>query len=207
MAGHKQRLYTVGHSTHPMEVFLELLQGHEITAVADVRSSPYSRYNSQFNREPFQADLRAAGIRYVFLGDELGPRTTDPACLVNGKASYQRIAETAAFQEGLRRVHRGVRSFRVALLCAEKDPVTCHRMILVCRHLRNDDLDIRHIREDGTLEANTAAEHRLMTSLDLTPGGDLFTSHEELLELAYDKQGDKIAYQQDEDRGGEPDHE
>ena len=194
----QHRLFTIGHSTHSVEALLDMLQRHDITAVADVRSSPYSQYNYQFNRESFQADLKKVGIQYVYLGSKLGPRSDDPCCWENGKASYKRIAETSAFQEGLNRLRKGLGTYRIALLCAEKDPTGCHRMILVCRHIRGRYPDIQHIREDGTLEAHAAAENRLLKLFDLTPGGDLLNSHEELLEIAYDKQGDKIAYSEDE---------
>src|SRR5205809_34415 len=94
-------VYTIGHSNHPMEKLLELLIAHGVTVVADVRSSPYSRYNPQFNRESLQADLKRAGLSYVFLGGQLGARSEDEACYVDGKVQFDLLARTPLFQQGL----------------------------------------------------------------------------------------------------------
>jgi uncharacterized protein (DUF488 family) len=186
-------LFTIGHSTHPIDEFIGLLKMHGITAVADVRSDPYSRYNPQFNRENLQPELKQHGIAYVFLGKELGPRSDDPGCYEDGKVSYQRLARTALFQEGLNRVRQGMASYRIALMCSEKDPVACHRTILVCRHLRSAGIQIRHILEDGSIEENDAVVKRLMELLKLSDE-NLFITPEEMVERAYDIQGDKIAF-------------
>ncbi len=186
-------LFTVGHSTHEAEAFVELLRVHSITAIADVRSSPFSRFNPQFNRETLQATLQRAGIDYVFLGEQLGARRSERDCYQDGKARYERIAKTPSFAEGLDRLRSGIQRHRIALLCAEKDPIICHRMILVCKALRDDPFEIRHIREDGTAESMEAAEERLLAAVGL-PSKDLFRSREELIDEAYERQSDRIAY-------------
>lgn len=191
-------LYTIGHSTHPTEHLLHLLSLHRISAVADVRSSPFSRHNPQFNREILQKTLRDAGIEYVFLGKELGARSEDPACYADGKLQFGRLARTETFRSGLNRLRKGMESYRVALLCAEKDPITCHRMILVCRNLRQDAVEIEHILEDGSLEENAHAERRLMTFLGIQEN-NLFAGPEELIQRAYDLQGKRIAYEEKKD--------
>ncbi|MDT8378341.1 MAG: DUF488 domain-containing protein [Desulfotignum sp.] len=187
-------IYTIGHSTHTTDEFLSLLKRHAVTAVADVRSSPYSRFNPQFNRETLEKDLKAHRIAYVYLGDCLGPRSGDPGCYVDGKAAYRLIAETELFRQGINRLKKGMAQHTIALMCSEKDPVSCHRMILVCRHLKDNTLEILHILEDGNLETNEAAEKRLMKLLKI-PELDLFAGLEELIDQAYDIQGEKIAYQ------------
>jgi uncharacterized protein (DUF488 family) len=186
-------LFTIGHSTHPLELFLSFLTSHHITTVADVRSSPYSRFNPQFNRENLAKSLEAVGVRYVFVGLELGARRSEPECYVGGKARYDLIAQSPLFLQGLDRVRRGIESFRVALLCAEKDPLTCHRAILVARHLRKDAGPIMHIADDGRLETQDEAEFRLLELCGLATD-NLFQTREELVEQAYDMQGDRIAY-------------
>ncbi len=188
----KPELFTIGHSNHSWEQFLELLRMHEIQAVVDVRSSPFSARLPQFNRAPLNSGLRTAGIRYVFLGEELGARRSERACYVDGCARYDRIAKTPAFLSGLERVISGARQFRTALMCAEKDPLECHRTILVCRHLR-DAVQIRHIRSEGSLESQEEAEARLMAEEGIAPE-DFFASREQLLARAYDQRGGKIAY-------------
>jgi hypothetical protein len=191
-------LYTIGHSNHEWAAFLQLLARHQITAVADVRSSPYSRFNPQYNREPLQKALEAAGIRYVFLGQELGARRSEEDCYENDRVSYSRVAQSPLFQEGLQRLQRGMEKYRIALLCAEKDPLFCHRTILVCRHLRGQGIRLQHILETGDLEAQEEAEDRLLVELDLAPD-NLFESRSEIVEQAYDKQGKKIAFVRQED--------
>lgn len=187
------QLYTIGHSTHTIERFIALLGMNRVSAICDLRSSPYSRFNPQFNRETIYNELQANKISYVFLGKELGPRSDDPACYTDGKVQYNRLAETAIFQQGLKRLKEGMKSYRIALMCAEKDPITCHRTILVCRHLRSKDIEIMHILENGDLETHREAERRLMRALKI-PEIALFEKPEELIERAYDKQSNKIAY-------------
>ena len=190
-------LFTIGHSTHAPSEFVRLLQLHEITAVGDVRSSPFSQRLQQFNRPVLETLLKKEGIRYVFLGDELGARRSERECYVDGQARYDLIARTTAFAEGIRRVLEGAQKFRLVLMCTEKDPLTCHRTILVCRELRRRGVKISHILSDGSLEAHEALEERLRAEMKLNQPS-LFESADELLEQAYQKQGLKIAYRQGE---------
>ncbi len=153
-------LYTIGHSNHSMERFLELLRMHEITAVADVRSVPYSKYCPQFDRENLQQFLQRIGCRYVFLGEELGGKRREPECYINGQIDYEKVATLPAFREGCERLLRGVAEYRIALLCAEKDPANCHRTLLVSRALRNR-LTILHILADGSTLLHEEVERRI----------------------------------------------
>ena len=187
-------VYTIGHSTHEIERFLELLRAHGITAVGDVRSNPYSRMNPQFNREPLKAVLAASGIAYVFLGRELGARSEDPACYESGKVQYERLAQTPLFRAGLDRVREGMARYRLALMCAEKEPLECHRGILVARHLEAAGIVVQHILADGSLEAHAAALERLRAQLKL-PESDLFRTTKDVLDDAYRMQGERIAYE------------
>lgn len=191
-------LYTIGHSTHPIDRFIQLLSIHTISAVADVRSSPYSRFNPQFNRETLSPALAEAGIQYVFLGKELGARPADNGCYTDGKVQFDLLAKSPDFLRGLERLQGGMESYRIALMCAEKDPITCHRTVLVCRHARRFAGTIRHILEDGGLEENTAAQRRLMLVCKIREN-DLFATDEELIEQAYDMQGKKIAFTEKDD--------
>jgi uncharacterized protein (DUF488 family) len=186
-------ILTVGHSTHSMAKFLALLDTHRVTAVADVRSMPYSRMNRQFNRETLQADLKRKNIAYVFLGRELGARTEDRSCYVTGKVQYDRLAATALFRDGLERVRRGADEHRIALLCAEKDPLTCHRCILVGRQLIESGVDVQHILADGRLETHTAALKRLVSELHIEQA-ELFGAPRDILTEAYRLRGEQIAY-------------
>ena len=186
-------LYTIGHSTHTAKKMVDLLRLHGITAIADVRSSPYSRMNPQFSRDSFSGLLTACKIAYVFLGRELGARSTDRSCYSQGKVQYDLLARTHLFQAGLDRVIHGMKTHRVALLCAEKDPLTCHRAILVCRHLVTRGVVVRHVLEDGRIENHEEALSRLLAEHGL-PERDLFSNRSEMIEQAYSERGDKISY-------------
>lgn len=187
-------VFTIGHSTHSKEHFIHLLQRHGITALCDVRSTPYSRVNPQFNREELKDSLHARGIRYVFLGKELGARSEDPSCYEHGKVQYDRLANTGLFRHGLERVQDGMKKFRLALMCAEKEPLECHRTILVTRHLVALGLEVQHIHANGQLESHADALSRLARILNL-PEQDMFHSREELLVDIYRRQEERIAYE------------
>ncbi len=160
-------LYTVGHSNHPLETFLALLEQQGVEAVADVRTYPRSRYNPHFNREPLAEALAERGVRYVFLGAELGGRPADPACYdETGRARYDLIAKTVPFLDGMRRlIEEANAGRRVAAMCSEKEPLKCHRALLVAHALTTEygvePDDVGHIHADGTLETHTAAMGRL----------------------------------------------
>jgi uncharacterized protein (DUF488 family) len=187
-------IFTIGHSNHELAHFLSLLSAHGVNAVADVRSQPYSRFRPHFNRERLAESLNAAGSEYVFLGRELGARRTEPEAYRGNQARYDLVRELPAFKEGLERVRAGAASHRLALLCAEKDPLTCHRTILIGRELRRDPaLEIVHILDDGRLETMAEAEERLL-ELSGVAARDLFSDRQGLIERAYDVQADRIAY-------------
>lgn len=188
-------LYTIGHSTHSIEAFLNLLQLHGITALVDVRSHPYSRYNPQFNREKLQSSLSSLDIAYVFLGKELGARSENPNCYRNGKVQFDLLALEPQFDIGLERVRKGMEKYRIAIVCAEKDPLECHRTILVGRHLNDQGVKLAHILSDGKIEYHCDTEKRLLLMHGLSEG-DLFTSRAEMLSDAYGRQSRRIAYEE-----------
>ena len=186
-------IYTVGHSNGTAERLLDLLRKHDITAVADVRSQPYSRFNPQFNREDLAGALKKSGLEYAFLGQELGARSSDPTCYRDGRAQYSLIAKTLVFERGIARLLEGMEKFRVAILCAEKEPLVCHRSILVARYLHEKGVGVRHILEDGMLEDHEALQLRLM-ALHGIEEAHLFHTKDELVALAYEKQAGEIEY-------------
>jgi uncharacterized protein (DUF488 family) len=193
MSARRHPVFTIGHSTHAIGAFVDLLRRREVTAVADVRSAPYSRFNPQFNRETLEAELAARGIRYVFLGRELGARSEDPSCYEKGRVQYARLACTELFRSGIDRVVRGAEEYRVALLCAEKEPLECHRTLLVGRALQERGVPVSHILADGRVETHEAAMERLLGLTGL-PRSDLFRSREELVAEALARQEERIAW-------------
>lgn len=196
---HKQKipsiLYSIGHSNHSIERFLELIERHGIQAIADVRSSPYSQYTPHFNRESLEISLKERGVAYVFLGAELGARRHEPECYVDGKVDYERIPATEAFRQGVKRLLAGASRMKVAMLCAEKDPLTCHRTILIGRHVKELLADVRHILPDGRIESQSEAEQRLLIECNLNER-NFFLSREERLLEAFQQRAIHIAYEE-----------
>ena len=185
-------LFTIGHSDHELADFIAILQDHQVGAVGDVRSQPYSGRFPQFSRQSLEVNLREHGIRYVFLGKELGARRDEPECYIESRADYERISDTPAFKAGIERIRKGLAQHRIALMCAERDPLDCHRSILVCRHARTF-AEIQHMRVDGSLESHAEAEIRLLERCKLPPG-DLFITRNALIEEAYTRRGREIAW-------------
>lgn len=187
-------VYTIGHSTHQQQRFIKLLSQHGITALCDVRSKPFSRVNPQFNLDELKKALPQYGIRYIFLGKELGARSDDPTCYKDGKVQYDRLARTDLFREGLARIQDGIeKGFNIALMCAEKEPLECHRAILVARHLAALGVDVQHIHATGKLESHMDALKRLAHMLNL-PQGDIFNQTDEAFADVYQRQEKRIAY-------------
>lgn len=190
----QKTVFTIGHSNHSWAQFAHLLRMHGITTICDVRSAPHSRMNPQFDRETLKKCLREAGIIYVFLGKELGGRSEDPACCDKGKVLYERVAGTPLFRKGLCRIEDGVtKRHRIALMCAEKEPLECHRSILIGRQLDALGIAVQHIHADGRLEDQKSALHRLLRQLNLLDT-DMFRSREDVIADAYRIQGNRIAY-------------
>lgn len=146
------KLWTIGHSNHPADRFLALLQQHGIETVVDVRSQPYSRFSPQFGQSSLRELLAETGIGYRFLGDALGGRPKEPELYDDAdNVLYYRVARTERFAEGLRRLIADAATQRVAAMCSEEDPTRCHRCLLITRNLLNDDNPptVLHIRGDG----------------------------------------------------------
>lgn len=187
-------LLTIGHSNHPIQHFIELLRRHEVTALADVRSSPFSRHTPQFNQENLKWSLKDVGIHYVFLGRELGARSTNPDHYRDGKAQYELMASEPWFQEGLERLRKGVASQRIALMCAERDPIECHRTMLVGVRVRSPMIVLAHILANGELEPHEQSEQRMLVRHHMAEP-ELFRTTEERLAEAYRLQCELIQYE------------
>ncbi len=208
----KYTLFTIGHSTHTLKSFIELLNKHSVREIGDVRSQPYSKYSRMFNRENIEQELNKNDIVYSFMGHELGGRISHPDCYDNkGKLQYRQVARLSGFQSALNRIRNKLETHNMALMCSEKDPLQCHRMILVCRELSYktgfSEEKIKHIFADGSVRTNQEMEKALMDKFRLYP--DMFRTEKECVEEAYDRQAQKIAYTYKESsyavRGIQPD--
>lgn len=184
---------TVGHSMLPYERFLSLLRQANVTAVADVRSSPYSRQCPQFNRDELSEELMLDRISYVFLGKELGGRPSEGKYYCEGVADYEKMAEAPEFHKGIDRIIEGAKKFRIALMCSERDPLDCHRCLLVGRALVQRGIKVAHILHGGSIVNHAKIEERLL-ELTRHDAKDLFASQSEQLAVAYRERGHKIAF-------------
>lgn len=186
-------VFTIGHSTHTLDEFAALLRRHRVTAVADVRAAPYSRFNPQFKRDALADSLGALGLEYVFLGWELGGRSADPADYRDGRIDYDRIRGTERFRRGVERVVLGAKGRRIALMCAEKEPLDCHRTLLVAPALEARNVAVTHILADGGVEPHGATMDRLL-DLQGRPRGDLFRTRAEIVAEALVRQAGRVGH-------------
>lgn len=204
----EQVCYTIGHSNHTIEKFVDLLRQHNIAYLADVRSSPYSQHVPQFNKEVLDKELKKVGIKYLHLGKELGARYTDSQLLFeDGGVDFEKVRNTPNFKAGINRIIDGIsQNFRIALMCTEKDPLDCHRFVLVSYALKMAGISVVHILEDGSTVTNEAIEDRLLQKKkknanqpSLFDGPEkVVRLKEDLLEEAYRERNIDIAYRVEE---------
>jgi uncharacterized protein (DUF488 family) len=186
--------HTVGHSVYAIDDFIVLLKQHNINCIVDVRSSPYSKFASQYNREILTNELKEAGILYLFMGDSLGARYEDKALLFpDGKVDFEKVRKTEEFQKGIVRVIDGLKKgYSVSLMCSEKEPFDCHRFVLVSKALQDAGIGIQHITPEAVI-LNSELEDKLFKKYKLSRH-DLFCSEEENVVDAYRRRNIDIAY-------------
>lgn len=188
-------ILTAGHSNHAVHVFLQLLIRHDVNALADVRSTPYSRFNPQFNREQLAETLKYSDIEYIYLGRELGGRSENPAFYQNGKIRYDRLSRTPSFRNGLRRLLHCAENYNVSLMCAEKEPLHCHRTLLIGHVLdRKCGVNVSHILPDGRLEIHADTMTRLLENFGHLREEDLFRSRDERISEAIALQAGRVGH-------------
>lgn len=186
-------IYTVGHSTHSIQNFIKLLKSCCITAIADVRSAPYSQFQPQFNREALAKSLNDSGVEYVFVGDSIGGRSVNENDYENGRVVYARLKQNNQFQNGIQRVILGSEKYKLALMCSEKEPIECHRTLLVGQALFEQGISVTHIHSDGLLESHEDAIQRLLKIFKLDEP-DLFHTNDEIVAEALLRQEQKVAF-------------
>jgi uncharacterized protein (DUF488 family) len=189
-----REIFTIGYAPHTLDSFFDVVQKHKINVIADVRSSPYSKFKADFNQNVLDNFLKTKQIRYVFFGDVWGARIDDRECYVDGNVDFNLVAQSQKFKDGMLRIIKGMENFRIALMCAEKDPLTCHRAILISRNIQLSGIGVQHILAEGNLEEHHESELRLM-KLHKLNHPNLFFSEQQRLEQAYSRQADKIAYE------------
>lgn len=150
-------VFTIGHSRHTADHFVDLLRTHQITRLVDVRSQPRSRWSPQFGQSALVRLLAARAIEYVYLGTQLGGRPADRSCYrPDGSVNFALRATAPDFADGIAQLVPIARSYRTAILCAEEDPAKCHRRLLVGTAMTLSGFTVIHIRGDARLEREAA---------------------------------------------------
>jgi len=163
-------LYTIGHSNHPIGYFLALLKAHGIVLLCDVRTTPFSRFHPQYNQSALRKALEGAEVGYLYLGKSLGGKPKDPGLPAEGAARFALLAGTEAFRAGMAQLLTEAGARRTAIMCAERDPASCHRTLLICPHIPAE-FAVRHILADGSLQEGAMSEQSEATErwLPLSP--------------------------------------
>lgn len=159
-----KEIYTIGHSNHSIEHFMNLLKLHKINCVVDVRSVPFSNYTTQFNADHLKEVLKDNGLYYIFMGKELGARWEDKNLYTEeGYLDFEKVRKTDVFNNAIKRIEIGVaKGYNIALMCSEKDPIDCHRAILIAPKFYYNGYDIKNILENGDIQTQEYIEKRLI---------------------------------------------
>lgn len=192
-------IHTVGHSIYQIEDFIKLLQRNNINTVVDIRSTPYSKFASQYNRESLKQILKENSICYIFMGNLLGARYEDKNLLFNdGKVNFKKVQETKNFQDGITRLKKGIeKGYKISLMCSEKEAFDCHRFGLVAEFLSQQSIKVNHIYPDKVVSQQELEQKLLKKYEKQIPKIDLFNPNvnlKEQLEKAYKLRNIDIAY-------------
>jgi len=194
-----EAIYTIGHSTHPIEAFIDIAHKNALTTIVDVRSAPYSSFVPQYNKETLCHALKSHKIDYLYMGDLLGARYDDKKVLFeDGKVNFKKVQKTKDFQKGILRLEHGLgKGYRIALMCSEKEAFDCHRFGLISEYLTHHKIRVEHIYPDA-LKSQATLEQRLLKKYEhKLPQGDLFTPSihtAKRLAYAYELRNKDIAY-------------
>ena len=190
-------LFTIGHSNIPIERFVALLQQADVNAIVDVRSVPASRRLPWFSKNNLSTLLAREGLDYAAMGDVFGGRPRDARLYRDGVADYEAMAKEPRYEDGLARLIAEASRSRICLMCAEREPLDCHRCLLVARSLAERGVAVGHILHDGAIEPRAETEQRLLA---LTGEAcDLFAhGQRERLAAAYRRRAQAVAYRRKE---------
>jgi uncharacterized protein (DUF488 family) len=191
-----KQCFTIGYGDYPIDRFITFLQKISIDVIIDVRSSPYSRFNPQYNRENLENSLNRSDIGYRYMGDKIGGRYSHPSLLFpDGTVNYRKVRDTEKFQEGINQVLSIISSGKkTALMCAEKEPERCHRFALISPVLQSKGISVIHIRPDMRLQANEDLERELVKPVGVRKQTTIIDDPVNQIEAMYEKLNQKIAH-------------
>lgn len=196
-------IFTIGYSNYPYEKFMKMIKKYDINCVVDIRETPYSKYNFQYNREAFRESLKKSGITYIYMGDEFGAkRQTKESYNKDGYADFKKVVKEELFLEGVERLKKGIEmGYHIVLLAAMQDPIRCHRSIMVGRYLNKHGFDVKYILHEGNLGSQNDIEedllnkyfsHRNQLSIDTLLG--TAKSREDMIDEGYDLANQEIGH-------------
>ncbi|OGU14398.1 MAG: hypothetical protein A2X61_12865 [Ignavibacteria bacterium GWB2_35_12] len=192
-------VYTIGHSNHSIDYFIEILKTFNITCIIDVRSVPASAYNPQYNLEILQKALNKENISYLHFGEEFGARHTEKELLNPfGKVDFDKVRKTKTFLSGVERLKKGLeKGYTISLMCSEAEPFDCHRFSMISYYLARNGFNVLHILKDKTIITNDELEKKLLTKyVKQIPKTNLFEvfSENDQINLAYRLRNIDVAY-------------
>ncbi|WP_297713969.1 DUF488 domain-containing protein [Clostridium sp.] len=196
-------IYTIGHSNYTVEKLIDMLRHYNINCVVDIRGTPYSKYNVQFDKETIRYTLSKAGFIYIYMAKELAAKRINKQSYNDeGYSDFEKVINENEFLEGIERLKNGCnKGYKIALLGAMQEPIRCHRSILVGKALRKAGFDVKHILDDYSIASQDDIEQMLldkyfsnrnqMTIYDLI--GNVLT-REEMIEEGYRIANKEIGY-------------
>lgn len=199
----KIEIYTLGHSNYPFDKFIEILKKYNINCVVDTRSIPYSKYNTQYNKEFFHAALKKLGYTYIYMADEFGDKRKNKISYnEEGYADFDKVVLEDDFKKGIERLKVGCsKNYKIVLLGAMQEPIRCHRAILLGKELIKHGFDIKHIMHEGDLKTQDELEEQLLEkyfedrnqlTIDALLGNDM--SREDMIKESYKLANKEIGY-------------
>lgn len=196
-------IYTIGYSAFKIDGFIEVLKRYGIQCIIDVRSVPYSKNYACYNREVLKETLKIAGIRYRNYADEFGARQTDKCFFSKeGYLDFKKYTKSDKFNKGYEQICKGIEmGYTFALMCAEVDPIDCHRNIMIAREFSERGFEIKNIMKSGGTQSQTEIEKRLLNKYfgernQVSLFGDM-VEEAELINNAYNLKNKEIGYRLD----------
>lgn len=199
----KIEIYTLGHSNYPFDKFIEILKKYNINCVVDIRAIPYSKYNTQYNKEFFQSNLKKLGYTYIYMADEFGAkRKTRISYNDEGYADFDKVILEDDFKRGIERIKMGCsKNYKIVILGAMQEPIRCPRAILLGKELIKEGFDVKHIMHEGNLKTQEELEEQLLEkyfedrnqlTIDALLGNDM--SREDMIKESYKLANKEIGY-------------
>lgn len=196
-------IYTLGHSNYPFDEFIEILKKYNINCVVDIRAIPYSKYNTQYNKEFFQANLKRLGYTYIYMADEFGAKRKNRESYNDGGyADFEKVILEDDFKKGVERLKIGSnKGYKIVLLGAMQEPIRCPRAILVGKELIKEGFDVNHIMHEGNLKTQKYLEELLLEkyfhqrnqlTIDALLGNDM--NNEDMIKESYKLANKEIGY-------------